>query len=112
MIFDKLIFLLQSYFRMTSRQDEVRIVQLDPDGNVVYQGASERETTVRLFDTSLRPLSSTAEKLLKIIAEDQRRTPGPGSTAARPTSGWWNGQPVDQGRSAHPRKVKKKYGNE
>merc|ERR1719209_2354241 len=82
---------------MTSRQDEVRIVQVDPDGNVVYQGASERETTLRLFDTSLRPLSSTAEKLLKIIAEDQRRTPGPGSTAARPTSGWWNGQPVDQG---------------
>ena len=88
---------------MTSRQDEVRIVQVDPDGNVVYQGASERGTTVRLFDTSLRPLSSTAEKLLKIIAEDQRRTPGPGSTAARPTSGWWNGQPVDQGRSASPR---------
>ena len=88
---------------MTSRQDEVRIVQVDPDGNVVYQGASEREATVRLFDTSLRPLSSTAEKLLKIIAEDQRRTPGPGTTAARPTSGWWNGQPVDQGRSAYPR---------
>jgi len=88
---------------MTSRQDEVRIVQVDPDGNVVYQGASERETTLRLFDTSLRPLSSTAEKLLKIIAEDQRRTPGPGLTAARPTSGWWNGQPVDQGRSASPR---------
>ena len=60
-------------------------------------------TTVRLFDTSLRPLSSTAEKLLKIIAEDLRRTPGPGLTAARPTSGWWNGQPVDQGRSAYPR---------
>ena len=37
---------------MTSRQDEVRIVQVDPDGNVVYQGASEREATVRLFDTS------------------------------------------------------------
>ena len=55
---------------MRSRQDEVRIVQVDPDGNVVYQGASERGTTVRLFDTSLRPLSSTAEKLLKIIAED------------------------------------------
>ena len=54
---------------MTSRQDEVRIVQVDPDGNVVYQGASEREATVRLFDTSLRPLSSTAEKLLKIIVE-------------------------------------------
>ena len=88
---------------MTSRQDEVRIVQVDPDGNVVYQGASEREATVRLFDTSLRPLSSTAEKLLKMIAEDQRRTPGPGTTAARPTSGWWNGQPVDQGRSAYPR---------
>ena len=70
---------------MTSRQDEVRIVQVDPDGNVVYQGASERETTVRLFDTSLRPLSSTAEKLLKIIAEDQILTPGPGFTAARPT---------------------------
>ena len=52
---------------MTSRQDEVRIVQVDPDGNVVYQGASERGTTVRLFDTSQRPLSSTAEKLLKII---------------------------------------------
>ena len=88
---------------MTSRQDEVRIVQVDPDGNVVYQGASERGTTVRLFDTSLRPLSSTAEKLLKIIAEDQRLTPGPGLTAARPTSGWWNGKLVDQGRSACPR---------
>ena len=79
---------------MTFRQDEVRTVQVDPDGNVVYQGASERGTTVRLFDTSLRPLSSTAEKLLKIIDEDQRPTPGQNRTAARPTSGWWDGRGV------------------
>ena len=51
---------------MTSRQDEVRIVQVDPDGNVVYQGASERGTTVRLFDTSLRPLELYGGK----VAED------------------------------------------
>jgi len=80
---------------MPTRSNGVRIVQVSPDGSLLnYHGPSEQEAAVRLFDTSERPLSSLAERLLENLANDTRRTQG--SAAARSNSGWWNGQPVNE----------------
>ena len=81
--------------KMPTRSNGVRIVQVSPDGSLLnYHGPSEQEAAVRLFDTSERPLSSLAERLLENLANDTRRTQG--SAAARSNSGWWNGQPVNE----------------
>jgi len=80
---------------MHKRPSGVRVVQVGSDGSLLnYHGPSEQEAAVRLFDTSERPLSSLAERLLENLANDTRRTQG--SAAARSNSGWWNGQPVNE----------------
>jgi len=80
---------------MPKRPNGVRVVQVSPDGSLLnYHGLSEQEAAERLFDTSERPLSSLAERLLETLAHDTHRTQGPG--AARSNSRWWNGQLVEE----------------
>ena len=80
---------------MFQRPNGVRIVQVGPDGRLLnYHGPSEQEAATRLFETSERPLSALAGRLLKTLDNDARRTQE--SSASRSTSGWWNGQPVEE----------------
>jgi len=80
---------------MPKRPNGVRVVQVSHDGSLLnYHGLSEQEAAERLFDTSERPLSSLAERLLETLAHDTHRTQGPG--AARSNSRWWNGQLVEE----------------
>ena len=70
-------------------------MQVGHDGSLLnYHGPSEQEAAVRLFDTSERPLSALAGRLLKSLANDQCQTRR--TSASRSTSGWWNGQPVEE----------------
>ena len=79
---------------MLQRPTGVRVVQVGPDGRLLnYQGASEQEAAVRLFDKSERTLSALAGRLLESLANDAGQTQG--RSASRSTSGWWNGQPVE-----------------
>ena len=78
--------------KMSDQRHRVRIVQVGPGDSLLhFHGPSAEEAASRLFDTSERPLSGLAERLLETISEDRRRTQGTVGSA----SGWWNGQPVD-----------------
>ena len=81
---------------MSRRPNRVRLVQVGPDGSLLnYHGPSEKEAAIRLFDASKRPLSAVAERLLKSLANDKGQTQRT-SASSRSTSGWWNGQPVEE----------------
>ena len=70
-------------------------MRVGPDGSLLnYHGPSEQEAAVGLFDSSERPLSALAERLLKSLANDMCRTQR--TSSLRSTSGWWNGQPVQE----------------
>ena len=80
---------------MFRRPNGVRVVRVGPDGSLLnYHGPSEQEAAVGLFDSSERPLSALAERLLKSLANDMCRTQR--TSSLRSTSGWWNGQPVQE----------------